>query len=93
MNWQICEDVILWSWCCFAFINCSVYERKRQTMTSNKDQRILTELRFKVIRGGLKNCFFLLLVKKLRPPPPFLTTSVFFLIRIFWIGQDPPPPL
>ena len=77
MNWQICEDVILWSWCCFAFINCSVYERKRQTMTSNKDQRILTELRFKVIRGGIKTVFFLLLVKKLRPPPPFLTTSVF----------------
>ena len=58
MNWQICEDVILWSWCCFAFINCSVYERKRQTMTSINDQQKLTELRFKIVRGGIKKLFF-----------------------------------
>ena len=70
MNCQICDDVILWSWRCFVFINCSVYERKRQTMTSNKDQRILTELRFKVIRGGIKNCFFFTFSQKIQTPLP-----------------------
>ena len=78
MNWQICEDVILWSWCCFAFINCSVYERKRQTMTSNKDQRILTELRFKVIRGGIKNCFFFTFSQKTETPSTFFDHLSFF---------------
>ena len=39
-----------------------------------------------------KNCFFLLFVKKLRPPPlPLFWPPQFFLIRIFWIGPDPPP--
>ena len=77
MNCQICDDVILWSWRCFAFINCSVYERKRQTMTSNKDQRILTELRFKVIRGGIKTVFFTF-SQKTETPSTFFDHLSFF---------------
>ena len=47
----------------------------------------------RLLRGGIKKCFFCIFFVKLRsPPPPFLTSS-FFSDKIFWIGQAPPPPL
>ena len=56
-------------------------------------KQIITSDLFLPIRGGVKKkywFFFTFSQKTETPPPPFLTTSVFFLIRIFWIGQDPP---
>ena len=57
-----------------------------------KGTQILYTLTYLDIRGAIKKLFFLLLVKKLRPPPlPLFWPPQFFLIRIFWIGRDPPP--
>ena len=44
-------------------------------------------------RGKKKNCFFFTFSQKTGAPPPlplFWPPQFFFLIRIFWIGQDPP---
>ena len=47
---------------------------------------------FVVIRGGIKNCFFFTFSQKTEPPPlPLFWPPQFFLIRIFWLGPDPPP--
>ena len=44
-----------------------------------------------LIWGGIKTQLFFCLWSKKAETPPFCLPQ-FFLIRIFWIGQDPPPP-
>ena len=45
-----------------------------------------------LVRGSVKKLPFLLLVKKTETPPSLCFDYLsFFIIRIFWIGQDPPP--
>ena len=41
------------------------------------------------VRGGIKKTVFFF--QQSETPPPFFWPPQFFLIRIFWLGPDPPP--
>ena len=58
-----------------------------------KGTQILYTLTYLDIRGAIKKLFFFTFSKKTETPPlPLFWPPQFFLIRIFWIGRDPPPP-
>ena len=46
----------------------------------------------KAIRGAIKKTVFFSFPERARPPPINLDAQ-FFLLRKFWIGPDPPPPV
>ena len=71
----------------------NVFKRKKNSFTKAYIWMAIVTLvrtRIAILRVGKKKLFFLLSVKKLSPPPlPLFWLPQFFLIRIFWIGQDP----